>query len=57
VLIPERNKADLDEVPAEIKNDLEFIPIGKMDQLLEAALEEKLTPKPAESAATTPAHN
>jgi ATP-dependent Lon protease len=57
VLIPERNKADLDEVPAEIKNDLEFIPIGKMDQLLEAALEEKLTPKPAESSAATPAHN
>ena len=56
VLIPERNKADLDEVPAEIKNDLEFIPIAKMDQLLEAALEEKLTPKPAESAAA-PAHN
>src|SRR5205814_699757 len=52
VLIPERNKADLDEVPAEIKNDLEFIPIGKMDQLLVAALEEKLTPKPAESSTT-----
>ena len=46
MLIPERNKADLDEVPAEIKNDLEFIAIAKMDQLLEAALEEKLQPKP-----------
>jgi ATP-dependent Lon protease len=53
VLIPERNKADLDEVPAEIKNDLEFVPISKMDQLLEAALEEKLQPKP-ESTATAP---
>ena len=45
VLIPERNKADLDEIPAEIKNDLEFILISKMDQLLDAALEEKLQPK------------
>jgi ATP-dependent Lon protease len=45
VLIPERNKADLDEIPAEIKNDLEFIQISKMDQLLDAALEEKLQPK------------
>jgi ATP-dependent Lon protease len=45
VLIPERNKADLDEVPAEIKNDLEFIQISRMDQLLDAALEEKLQPK------------
>ena len=52
VLIPERNKADLDEVPAEIKNDLEFIAIGKMDQLLEAALEEKLQPKPETAPAT-----
>ncbi len=55
VLIPERNKADLDEVPAEIKNDLEFIACTKMDQVLEAALEEKLTPKPAtEPVAITP---
>ncbi|MBX3233688.1 MAG: endopeptidase La [Labilithrix sp.] len=54
VLIPERNKADLDEVPAEIKNDLEFIQISKMDQLLDAALEEKLQPKPESSAATAP---
>lgn len=53
VLIPERNKADLDEVPAEIKNDLEFILISKMDQLLEAALEEKLQPKPESKEATT----
>ena len=52
VLIPERNKADLDEVPAEIKNDLEFIQISKMDQLLDAALEEKLQPKPEAAPAT-----
>ncbi|MBX3215375.1 MAG: endopeptidase La [Labilithrix sp.] len=54
VLIPERNKADLDEVPAEIKNDLEFIQISKMDQLLEAALEEKLQPRPESGAQPTP---
>ncbi len=39
VLVPERNKADLDEVPAEVKNDLEFFFVSKMDQVLEAALE------------------
>jgi ATP-dependent Lon protease len=32
-------------VPAEVKNDLEFVFVTKMDQVLEAALEEKLTPK------------
>ena len=51
VIIPERNKPDLDEVPAEVKNDLEFIAVSKMDQLIEAALEEKLQPKPEEKAA------
>jgi ATP-dependent Lon protease len=51
VLVPERNKADLDEVPAEVKNDLEFVFVSKMDQVLEAALEEMPKPKPEEKAA------
>ncbi len=51
VIIPERNKPDLDEVPAEVKNDLEFIAVSKMDQLIEAALEEKLQPKPEDKPA------
>jgi ATP-dependent Lon protease len=53
VLVPERNKADLDEVPVEVKNDLEFVFVSKMDQVLEAALEEMPKPKPAD--ATAPA--
>jgi ATP-dependent Lon protease len=40
VILPERNVADLEEVPAEIKNELEFVPASKMDDVLEAALEE-----------------
>ncbi len=55
VLVPERNKPDLDEVPTEVKNDLEFVFVSKMDQVLEAALEDKLVPKAAESAAVPPA--
>ena len=45
IVLPERNVADLEEVPAEVKNDLEFISVSKMEQVLEAALEEKPTPK------------
>jgi ATP-dependent Lon protease len=56
VLIPERNKADLDEVPAEVKNDLEFIAVAKMDQVLEAALEEMPKPKPEEKPAVVSAN-
>jgi ATP-dependent Lon protease len=54
VLIPERNKADLDDVPAEIKDALEFIAVSKMDQILDAALEEKVTPLPAQEAPVPP---
>jgi ATP-dependent Lon protease len=53
VLVPERNKADLDEVPAEVKDDLEFVFVSKMEQVLEAALEEMPKPKPETAAAAT----
>ena len=59
VIVPERNKPDLDEVPAEVKNDLEFVFVSKMDQVLDAALEEKLTPKapePPKEAAPVPSN-
>jgi ATP-dependent Lon protease len=39
VIVPERNKPDLDEVPKEVMDDLEFVFVSKMDQVLEAALE------------------
>jgi ATP-dependent Lon protease len=59
VIVPERNKPDLDEVPNEVKNDLEFVFVSKMDQVLDAALEEKLAPKnpddKKEAAPATPA--
>jgi ATP-dependent Lon protease len=54
VLVPERNKADLDEVPGEVKNDLEFLFVSKMDQVLEGALEEMPKPKPVDEKATQP---
>jgi ATP-dependent Lon protease len=54
VLVPERNKADLDEVPNEVKNELEFVFVSKMDQVLEAALEEMPKPKAEVAAQPTP---
>jgi len=53
VIVPERNRADLDEVPDEVKRDLEFVYVGRMDQVVDAALESKpaargrATPQPA----------
>jgi len=39
VILPERNVADLDEVPQEVRDELEFVPVSKMDDVLRAALE------------------
>ncbi|NLY94811.1 MAG: endopeptidase La [Myxococcales bacterium] len=40
VILPERNKADLEEVPGEIREELEFVFAQKMDDVLLAALSE-----------------
>jgi len=57
VIIPERNKPDLDEVPKEVKDELEFVCVTKMDQVLEAALETMPTPKTTESTGMPAATN
>jgi ATP-dependent Lon protease len=50
VIVPERNRADLDEVPDEIKKSLEFIFTSRMDQVIEAALEDRVIGKGARAA-------
>ncbi|MCA9626058.1 MAG: endopeptidase La, partial [Myxococcales bacterium] len=47
VILPERNKADLEEVPREIRDDLEFVTVHKLDEVLEAALERMPEPSQA----------
>ncbi len=39
VILPERNKADLDEVPKEVRDDLEFVCVNRLEEVLAAALE------------------
>jgi ATP-dependent Lon protease len=39
VIIPSRNRKDMVEIPDEIKKDLEFVFISKIDELLVAAIE------------------
>jgi ATP-dependent Lon protease len=53
VILPERNLADLEEVPAEVKNELEFVSVSKMDEVLEAALEEPTKLRLKQEAAQT----
>jgi ATP-dependent Lon protease len=47
VLVPERNKADLDEVPKEVRDELEFVFVRQLDEVLAAALESVPQPSPA----------
>lgn len=43
VVLPKRNEFDLDDVPEEIKNKIQFIFVETVDEVLEAALEKKRT--------------
>jgi ATP-dependent Lon protease len=45
IIVPERNRGDLDEVPEEVKKDLDFVFASRMEQVIEAALEDQPVPR------------
>jgi ATP-dependent Lon protease len=47
VIVPERNKADLEEVPKEVRDELEFVFVRQLDEVLAAALESVPQPSAA----------
>ncbi|WP_345795114.1 endopeptidase La [Thauera sp. JM12B12] len=51
-LIPEENVKDLAEIPDNIKNAIEIVPVKWIDRVLELALERKPEPLPEEPAGT-----
>jgi ATP-dependent Lon protease len=53
-LIPEENVKDLVDIPENIKNTLEIIPVKWIDQVLELALERKPEPLPEIAVAAPP---
>ena len=40
IVIPERNRADLDDVPENVRNDLTFHPVMSLEEVFELALEQ-----------------
>jgi len=46
IVVPERNRADLEEVPKEVVDELQFFFVSRMEQVLEAALEHMPEPTP-----------
>ncbi len=56
VMIPEENVKDLQDIPENVKNGLEIVPVKWVDKVLEVALEKLPTPLPDEPpAVATPA--
>ena len=51
VLIPEENVKDLQDIPENVKNRLEIVPVKWIDRVLEVALEAAPQPLPEEEAA------
>jgi ATP-dependent Lon protease len=41
VIVPERNRSDLDEVPEEVKREIDFVFVSHMSQVIAAALDEQ----------------
>jgi ATP-dependent Lon protease len=39
IILPERNKNDLEEIPTKIKGDLHFYLVNKMEEVLKIALD------------------
>jgi ATP-dependent Lon protease len=54
VLIPEENAKDLAEIPDNVKNRLEIIPVKWIDRVLEVALERMPAPLPEEEVVAAP---
>ena len=47
VLIPDENRKDLADIPANVTRDLDIIPVKWIDEVLDIALETPLKPKAA----------
>ncbi|MDW5443135.1 endopeptidase La [Polaromonas sp. SM01] len=55
VIIPEENAKDLQEIPENVKNGLEIVPVKWIDQVLKIALVRQPVPLPEDESAVAPA--
>jgi len=46
ILLPARNEADMEDVPEDVRNDLEVVPISRINEIVEAALEKVVANPP-----------
>ncbi len=46
IILPSRNEADIEEIPEEVRKELEIIPAARISDAVEAALEKNVTEAP-----------
>jgi ATP-dependent Lon protease len=51
VIIPEENRKDLADIPANVTRDLKIVPVKYIEEVLDLALERPLAPKRARKSA------
>ncbi|GAC1385263.1 MAG: endopeptidase La [Herpetosiphon sp.] len=49
IILPHRNEADLDDIPADVRAEITFIPVERVDQVLAAALRERPVEAPVQA--------
>jgi ATP-dependent Lon protease len=47
ILLPYQNESDLEDIPDDVKKQLEFVPVTRINDVLSAALETQISEAPA----------
>jgi ATP-dependent Lon protease len=47
IILPYQNEADVEDIPEDVRKQIEFIPVSKISEVLSAALETEVTEKPS----------
>jgi len=47
IILPYQNEADIEEIPGDVRNQLEFVPVARISDVLNSALEREATEKPS----------
>lgn len=55
IILPYQNEADIEEIPEDVRKELEFVPVARIHDVISAALEKDVTQPPLEAYLPHPA--
>jgi ATP-dependent Lon protease len=47
IIMPYQNEADVEEIPEDVRHELEFIPVSRISEVIDAALEKEVSQQPS----------